>query len=99
MDHSIKVLETFEDLSKLLEDLEIEGAKRKLAEGVQLVNKRINTTKMGDKSEYGWATVAEYLSDELASDTLTTKSEYTDQSGEQKRSTKIANSSILFLHT
>ena len=33
-----------------------------------MVSKRIKAIKLADKSEFGWATVNEYLSDELASD-------------------------------
>ena len=42
--------------------------KRSLEEGAELVEKRIKAIKLADKSDYGWATVSEYLSDELASD-------------------------------
>ena len=33
------------------------------------MQKRIKTIKLAGKSDYGWAAVSEYLSDELASDT------------------------------
>ena len=36
--------------------------------GTELVSKRVKAIKLADKSEFGWATVNEYLSDELASD-------------------------------
>ena len=36
--------------------------------GTELVSERIKAVKLADKSEFGWATVNEYLSDELASD-------------------------------
>ena len=36
--------------------------------GTELVSKRVKATKLADKSEFGWATINEYLSDEYASD-------------------------------
>ena len=35
--------------------------------GTEVVSKRIKVIKMADKSDSGWSTVNEYLSDELAS--------------------------------
>ena len=35
---------------------------------IALVNKHMKVTKMTDKIHYSWATVEEYLSNELASD-------------------------------
>ena len=35
--------------------------------GTEVVSKRIKVIKMADKSDFGWSTVNEYLSDELAS--------------------------------
>ena len=48
---------------------QLDRAKRSLDEGIALVNKRTKVIKMADKSQYSWATVEEYLSNELASDT------------------------------
>ena len=42
--------------------------KRSLEEGTELVEKRIEALKLADKSDYSWATVSEYLSEELFSD-------------------------------
>ena len=44
-------------------------AKTAIEEGIALVTKRMKVVKIADKSQYSWATVQEYLSDELASDT------------------------------
>ena len=43
-------------------------AKTAIEEGIALVTKRMKVIKIADKSQYSWATVHEYLSDELASD-------------------------------
>ena len=39
-----------------------------IEEGIALATKRMKVIKIADKSQYSWATVQEYLSDELASD-------------------------------
>lgn len=43
-------------------------AKTAIEERIALVSKRVNLTKTADKRQYSWATVQEYLVDELASD-------------------------------
>ena len=43
-------------------------AKTAIEESIALVTKRMKVIKIADKSQYSWATVQEYLSDELASD-------------------------------
>ena len=45
-----------------------EKVKVALESGTELVSKRVKAIKPSDKSEFGWATVNEYLSDELTSD-------------------------------
>ena len=45
-----------------------EKVKVALESGTELVSKRVKAIKPADKSEFGWATVNEYLSDELTSD-------------------------------
>ena len=46
----------------------IEQAREDLQEGMHLITKHQKLIKLADKSEHGWATVNEYLDDELASD-------------------------------
>ena len=46
----------------------IEQALEELQEGLHLITKSQKLIKLADKSEHGWATVNEYLDDELASD-------------------------------
>ena len=47
--------------------------------------KRIKAIKIADKSDYGWATVTEYLSDELASDTEDEKRLYRSEKRAEKK--------------
>ena len=46
----------------------IEQAREELQEGIHIITKRQKLITLADESEYGWATVNEYLDDELASD-------------------------------
>ena len=68
-DHCQQVLEKFNESLDYLNSGSFGQLKRSLDEGWQLVSKRIKAIKLADKSEYGWHTVIEYLSDDLASDT------------------------------
>ena len=45
-----------------------EKVKVALESSIEVISKRVKAIKLADKSEFGWATVDEYLSDELASD-------------------------------
>ena len=44
----------------------VEKAKTQLEEGLKLICERQKLIRMADRSEHGWATVEEYLEDELA---------------------------------
>ena len=68
-EHQEDVLEKMEAAKDAVESKQLEPAKRSLDEGIALVNKRMKLIEIADKSQYSWATVEEYLSDELASDT------------------------------
>ena len=68
-EHQEDVLEKMEAAKDAVESKQLERAKRSLDEGIALVNKRLKLIEIADKSQYSWATVEEYLSDELASDT------------------------------
>ena len=67
--HQEDVLEKMEAAKDAVESKQLERAKRSLDEGIALVNKRMKLIEIADKSQYSWATVEEYLSDKLASDT------------------------------
>ena len=66
LDHSLQVLDKLDEASDALKHKSYEKAKTE--SGTELVSKRVKAIKLADKSEFGWATVNEYLSDELASD-------------------------------
>ena len=53
---------------KALESGNIEKAKEELNEGISLLKNRQKLVKSADKSEFGWATVQEYVFDDLADD-------------------------------
>ena len=53
---------------RALEGTNIAQAKEELAEGMALLQNRQKLIKLADKSEFGWATVQEYIDDELADD-------------------------------
>ena len=68
LDHAFQVLDKFEEVSDALKSKSYEKAKEAVEAGTNLVSKRVKSIKLADKSDYGWATVNEYLSDDLASD-------------------------------
>ena len=53
---------------KALESGNIGKAREELNEGISLLNNRQKLVKLADKSEFGWATVQEYVFDDLADD-------------------------------
>ena len=66
--HESRVLESLRLADNALGSSDVVKAKAALQEGMSLVKKRIKLIRLAEKSEFGWATVNEYLSDELASD-------------------------------
>ncbi|KAK3703412.1 hypothetical protein QZH41_003907 [Actinostola sp. cb2023] len=84
-EHCQQVLEKFDDALESLGSRSFNNLKRSLEEGSQLVAKRIKAIKLADKSEYGWLTVNEYLSDELASDTDDEKRIYRSEKRAEKK--------------
>ena len=67
LDHAVQVLDKFDEASDVLKAKSYEKVKAALDSGTEVVSKRIKVIKMADKSDFGWSTVNEYLSDELAS--------------------------------
>ena len=63
-----KVIKRSSAAVKALESGNIDKAKEELNEGISLLNKRQKIIKLADKSEFGWATVQEYVCDDLADD-------------------------------
>ena len=62
------MLDKLDEASDALKQKSYEKVKVALESGTESVSKRVKAIKLADKSEFGWATVNEYLSDELASD-------------------------------
>ena len=86
--HCIKLLDKIEDSIVSLADHSIdsiERAKRQLEEGAELLRKRVKAIKLADKSEFGWATVSEYLSDDLASNSDDEKRIYRSERRAEKK--------------
>ena len=67
LDHAVQVLDKFDEASDALKAKSYDKVKAALDSGTEVVSKRIKVIKMADKSDFGWSTVNEYLSDELAS--------------------------------
>ena len=61
------MLHKFDKASNALKAKSCHKVKAALDSGTEAVSKRIKVIKMADKSDSGWSTVNEYLSDELAS--------------------------------
>ena len=78
---ALNVLENLEDAKVFLASNSPQEAKRKISEGTELVQERVKV----DKSVYGWATINEYLSDELASDTDNEKCNYRSERRAEKK--------------
>ena len=68
LDHELEVLDKLDAATSALNNKTYDKVKAALEEGTGIVSKRIKAIKLADKSEFGWQTVNEYLSDELASD-------------------------------
>jgi len=67
-EHQQQVLDCFSKARDSLASAKYEKAKKAIEEGISLTEKRITElTKLADRSEFGWSTAGEYLSDELAS--------------------------------
>ena len=67
-EHAESVLDKLESTKKGLNAIATSKAKTTIEEGIALFTKRMKVIKIADKSQYSWATVQEYNSDELASD-------------------------------
>ena len=65
MDQSLQVLDKLDEATDALKQKSYEKVKVALESGTELVSKRVKAIKLADKREFGWATVNEYLSDEL----------------------------------
>ena len=85
LDHELEVLDKFDEASSALRSKSYEKVKAALEEGTGIVSKRIKAIKFADKSEFGWQTVNEYFSDELASDSDDEKRMYRAERRAEKK--------------
>ena len=69
-DFNAEVQEKLVSASGALEDAppDIEKAKKILKEGEEIIKEWQKLIRVADRSEHGWATVNEYVTDELADD-------------------------------
>ena len=84
-EHAESVLDKLESAKDALNVNATSKAKTAIEEGIALVTKRMKVIKIADKSQYSWATVQEYLSDELASDSEDEKRLFRSERGGQRR--------------
>ena len=85
LDHEIQVLDKFDEASSAQANKSYDKVKATLKEDTGIVSKRIKAIKLADKSEFGWQTVNEYLSDELASDSDDEKRMYRAERRAEKK--------------
>ena len=85
LDHAKAVLGKFDDATHAFKIGSREKFKCLLEEDTQLVERRIKAIKLAEKSKFGWLTVNEYLSDELASDSEEEKRIYRSERRAEKK--------------
>ena len=75
----------------------LEKVKRALQEGEDLIKERQKLIKIADRSEHGWATVEEYVADELADNSDDEKRLYKAEAraGRKVNKSKIKKKSII----
>ena len=86
-DHQMEVLEEIERAEEFLSSKNSEKAAERLKNAKSLVKKRVKLIKLADRSENGWKTVDEYLSDDMADDSADEKriSRAEARAGEKRR--------------
>ena len=67
LEHAVQVLDKFDEASDALKAKSYDKVKDAFDSATEVLPKRIKVIKMADKSDFGWSTVNEYLSDELVS--------------------------------
>ena len=86
MEHQQRVLDKLTEAKDSLACAKYEKAKEAIEEGIGLSEKRIKVIKFADRSEFGWSTVKEYLSDELASNSEDEKRIFRSERHAERRS-------------
>ena len=85
-EHQQQVLDCLTEAQHSLASSKYEEAKRAIEEGINLTEKRIKVIKLADRSEFGWSTVSEYLSDDLASNSEDEKRIFRSERRAERRS-------------
>ena len=88
LNHSLQVLDKLDEASDAFKQKLCKKVKVALESGTELVSKYVKAIKLADKSEFGWATVNEYLSDELASGSDDEKRNYRAERGAERKINK-----------
>lgn len=83
--HQEAVQEKIDDAKEALRVGKLDSVKKSLEEGTSLINKRMKLIRIADKSQFGWSTVLEYQSDELASDSDDEKKIFRSERRAEKR--------------
>lgn len=89
-----KITITITSFSKARDSLvsaKYEKAKKVIEEGISLTEKFIKVDKLADRSEFGWSTVGEYLSVELASNFEDEKRTFRSERRAERRSKQAAS--------
>ena len=85
-EHQQQVLDCLTEAQHSLASSKYEKAKRAIEEGINLTEKRIKVIKLADRSEFGWSTVSEYLSDDFASNSEDEKRIFRSERRAERRS-------------
>ena len=88
LDNAVQVLDEFDEASDALKAKSYDKVKAALDSGTEVVSKRIKVIKMAEKSDFGWSTVYEYLSDELASNSDDEKRMYRAERRAERKTRK-----------
>jgi hypothetical protein len=64
--HQVEILDSVESATAALESKEISKAMSILQEGKTAIEARMKLIKLADKSDHGWQTVSEYVTNDLA---------------------------------
>ena len=92
-EHQVAVLGAIEGATAALHNQDIAKAKAMIQEGKDAIEVRIKLIKIADKSEHGWQTVAEYVTNELADDSDDEKRlDRAERTAEKKAKKKVRTS-------
>ena len=85
-EHQQQVLDCLTEAQHSPASSKYEKAKRAIEEGINLTENRIKVIKLADRSEFGWSTGSEYLSDDFASNSEDEKRIFRSERRAERRS-------------